>query len=190
MALEEEIRKATRAIVSDMIPLTVQWAKVDSIDKDNGTMNAIGLDDDLPFEDVLLSINSTGILTIPVIGSKVLIGMIENSDMNAVLLMAEQINSYLITIKNGFKMHLKDDGTATINGDGFGGLTKTPELISQLNKNNKILSGIISVINNPSPIPEPGNGAPSALQAALKASIAGKVMGDFSNIENKTIKHG
>ncbi|MCT4580845.1 MAG: hypothetical protein N4A35_05450 [Flavobacteriales bacterium] len=190
MAFEEEIRQSVRAIVSDMIPLTIQWAKVDSIDLSNGTMTAIGLEDDLPFEDVLLNINTTGILTIPTIGTKVLIGMVENSDMNALLLMAEEIDSYLITVKNGFKLHLKDDGTATINGDGFGGLTKTPELVKQLNKNNAVLSALIGVINSPAPIPEPGSGSPSALQAAFKTAISGKTLGNFSNVENKKIKHG
>lgn len=188
MALEDDIRNAVRGMVVDLIPETIQWAKVDFVN--DGVMTAIGLEDDLPFEDILLNVSGSGITVFPEVGSKVLIGMVENSDMNAVLLMAEEVNSYLITLKNGFKLHLKDDGTMTMNGDNFGGMTKTPDLVTELNKNNAILNSLLAVINAPSPIPEPGNGAPSALQIALKSAVAGKQVGNFSNIENKKIKHG
>jgi hypothetical protein len=74
------------------------------------------------------------------------------------------------------------------NDGSNGGLTITPELKTQLDKNNQLLQSVITIING-SPIPEPGNGAPSALQAALAGAIAGKQLGDFSNIENDKVKH-
>lgn len=71
----------------------------------------------------------------------------------------------------------------------YGGLTKTQELQTQLNKTNDLLTQILNIING-STVTEPGNGAPSALQAALKVAITGKSLGDYSNIENSHITHG
>jgi len=78
--------------------------------------------------------------------------------------------------------------TITINGGTNGGLTITPTLVRELNKNNDILSGILGVLNGLS-IPEPGNGSPSALQTALKGAVTGKPLGNFSQIEDTKIKH-
>ena len=79
-------------------------------------------------------------------------------------------------------------GQWTFNEGENGGLTITPELQTQLDKTNALLEGLINVISGTS-IPEPGNGAPSALQTALSAAITGKSLGDYSNIENEAVKH-
>ena len=82
-----------------------------------------------------------------------------------------------------------DTESVEINGSQFGGLTKTPELKSQLDKTNSLLQGIINVING-APVTEPGNGAPSVLQISLKSAIAGKQLGSYDDIENENVKHG
>lgn len=69
-----------------------------------------------------------------------------------------------------------------------GGLTITPELKSQLDTTNSLLQALIDIISGP-PINEPGNGAPSALQAALSEAITGKNLGDYSGIENEDVVH-
>lgn len=76
----------------------------------------------------------------------------------------------------------------TSNGTVYS-MTNTEELITQLNKNNQILSAILGVINSVVPITEPGNGASSALQIKLKEAVAGKQLADFTNIKNERIKH-
>ena len=68
-------------------------------------------------------------------------------------------------------------------------MPKAIELKTQLNKNNILLAHIMAIINGP-PVTEPGNGAPSALQIALKSAISSDQLGDFSNIENPNVKHG
>lgn len=73
-------------------------------------------------------------------------------------------------------------------GGTNGGLTITPELVSNLDKNNQILQDLLTVLTG-APIPEPGNGAPSALQAALSVLLTGKTVGDFSGVENVKFKH-
>ena len=80
------------------------------------------------------------------------------------------------------------EGEVIINGGNNGGMTITPTLRAELQKNNVILQALLNVING-APIPEPGQGAPSALQSALSGAVTGRQVGDFSNIENDKVKH-
>ncbi len=112
----------------------------------------------------------SGIQIKPKQGSKVLCGIIENNPNDAFVIRASEVD------------------TVTINKGDNGGLTITPKLVEELNKNNQVLQGIMQILNG-APITEPGNGSPSALQIALKEAISGKKLGDFSQIENEKIKH-
>lgn len=56
--------------------------------------------------------------------------------------------------------------------------------VEELNKDNDILSSILDILTG-SPITEPGNGAPSALQAALKGAVSGKAVADYSKIKSE-----
>lgn len=91
-----------------------------------------------------------------------------------------------IELKSDYK--IKTEGNIELNGSDFGGLIKIEELKMQLQKNTVILNGILGTLK--APIPEPGNGAPSAFQGALIAAVGTMQAGDFSNIENKKVKHG
>lgn len=80
------------------------------------------------------------------------------------------------------------EGEVIINGGNNGGMTITPTLRAELQKNNAILQALLNVING-APIPEPGQGSPSALQSALSGAVTGRQVGDFSQIENDKVKH-
>lgn len=110
-----------------------------------------------------------GIVITPVTGSSVIISRIGASDELFVEMFSE-VESIVF------------------DGGVNGGLAITPKLVQELNKNNTLLQAIITILSG-SPIPEPGNGSPSALQTALKGAISGKELGDFSEIENSKIKH-
>lgn len=71
-------------------------------------------------------------------------------------------------------------------GGNLGGMVKAKELKTESNKDKEILQALLDILTGP-PINEPGNGAPSALQAALKAVLAGKTPGTWDNLENPTI---
>ncbi len=75
-----------------------------------------------------------------------------------------------------------------INGGELGGLTITSELKTQLDKTKEVIDSIVQILSG-SPINEPGNGSPSALQAALGTALEGKELGDYSNIEDEKVLH-
>jgi hypothetical protein len=110
-----------------------------------------------------------GIVITPVVGSSVIVSRIGESDEMFVEMFSEV-------------------ESVVFDGGRHGGLTITPVLQQELNKNNELLQAILNVITG-APIAEPGSGSPSALQAALQMAVQGKEIGDFSNIENEKIKH-
>ena len=110
-----------------------------------------------------------GIVITPVSGSSVIVSRIGDSD-------------------EMFVEMFSDVESIVMDGGDNGGLTITPELVKQLNNTNNLLQAIITILSG-APIPEPGNGSPSALQTSLKTAITGKQLGDYSKIENTKIKH-
>lgn len=90
---------------------------------------------------------------------------------------------------------LKIEGTSILvnkdeivmNDGSNGGLIKLNTLVAELNKNNMILSTLIGLLA--SPIPEPGNGSPSAFQAVLNGALSSLQVGDFTSLENDKVKH-
>lgn len=90
--------------------------------------------------------------------------------------------------KGGGWVIVRSSGAVELFGKNYGGLIKIEELKTQLQKNNEILTALLSAVEVP--VNEPGNGAPSVFQTALKAALTGKAVGDFSGIENEKVKHG
>lgn len=118
-------------------------------------------------------------------GEKILFSRNEKGKIVAVIKM---LNSGNIEIETTGDYKIKTDGDIELNGSEFGGLVKIEELKLQLQKNTLILQGILSALKVP--VSEAGNGAPSAFQAALMTAVGTMQTGDFSNIENKKVKHG
>jgi hypothetical protein len=162
-----------------------------------------------------------GVVFIPKVDSSVIVSMLEASESEAYVSKFGEIDKLLIqwsedsvaelseaglTYKNGdVEVHLSQDShqfkvgdmslqlttdKLSLNGDGAGGLIKIKELKPEWDKNKAILDGLIQVLSGP-PVPEPGNGGPSALQASLKGAVAGKQTGVFKpSFENKKVMHG
>jgi len=96
---------------------------------------------------------------------------VSNTDKNAV-----------INVRCRGNINFEMDGSLKIN-KGTQAMVKGTELKTQLDKNNDLLQALITIING-SVIPEPGSGAASALQAALKVAITSKHLGDYTNIKS------
>lgn len=118
-------------------------------------------------------------------GEKILFSRDKNGKVVATIKMLNSGNIE-IELKGDYK--IKPEGNIELNGSDFGGLIKIEELKMQLQKNTAILNGILGTLK--APISEPGSGAPSAFQGALIAAVGTMQAGDFSNIENKKVKHG
>lgn len=88
---------------------------------------------------------------------------------------------------NTQELNITNDGII-MNGGNNGGLIKIETIKTELGKNNQILQALLTVLSG-TPITEPGNGSPSALQVALKAALTGKTIGSFSNMEDTKVTH-
>ncbi len=177
MSKSDDIRKA----IKNMQPKAdaeIFWARVISV-QDDETCTIKLLSSGLEIDEVSLSINQNGVVAVPEDNSQVLACSIEKNKSLCYVISVEKIKSYLIRVSDLLKL----------GGDSFGGLIKIEELKTQIDKNSDILTNILNILNG-SPVTEPGNGAPSALQAALKTVVAGKQTADLSNIENQKVKHG
>lgn len=76
----EKIREFKKLIdqkAKRQIPIQTEWVKVESVNWDDKTMVAIGEENELPYEDVLLGLGS--IYKKPIPGALALIGIINNS---------------------------------------------------------------------------------------------------------------
>ena len=118
-------------------------------------------------------------------GEKILFARDKNGKIVATIKM---LNSGNIEIEADGDCKIKTKGKTEINGSDYGGLIKIEELKMQLQKNTAILNGLLGVLK--ASVTEPGNGSPSAFQAALLSAIGTMETGDFSNIENKKVVHG
>jgi hypothetical protein len=166
-----------------LINVQTHWAIVKEVDWDAKTMTATGLVDDCDFHDVNLGIGA--VHTKPVVGSKCLIGIINNNIADAFMIEAEQIEQIELVDKSGFKVVL-NDGKMSFNGESFGGIVNAKELKTQLDKNTEVLKKIQQAFQSWVPVP-------SDWGAALKTATTAFVnlqTANLNNIENDKIKHG
>lgn len=149
---------------------SVQWD-----DRGHRTMTAVGLTDDTDYLEVMLGFGYTDIK--PKQGSVCLIGVVEGQEALTFLINAEEVE--LVEVKAD-KIEYNDKANDS-------GLAIVPELRRQLDTITKRIDGIISAIKGGIPVAQDGG---TALQKSIVAAldtITDKE--DFSNIENKQIKH-
>jgi len=93
-----------------------------------------------------------------------------------------------ISVETEGDISVNSNKTVTLDGDGFGGLCKTPELKKQLDILTGRLDSVINGIKTATITPEDGG---ASFKAGIVASIeAYTKKEDFSQIENDKIKHG
>jgi len=176
MANSGELRQALREFVGNVSGTATMVANVTAVDREKCTCTVE--DNGVEYFGVRLrptTGKNTGIVMYPKTGAYILLVKAEDTEDWA-MIAATQYDAIRIEI---------DD--LIINGGTNGGLTNTPELARELNKNNEILRAILQVISVT--VNEPGEGAPSAFQKALSLALVGKELGDFSRIEDSKIKH-
>ena len=153
------------------------YGKVKSVDETKRTCVVTPIGDEADVEGVRLqgSIGSkVGFLLIPSVNSVVSVTFV--NDTNAFISLCTKIDKILI-----------DTDLVQFNGGDLGGLIKIEKLKTELAKNNAIIDAFKQVLNTP--VTEPGNGAPSALQIALLAALGTLTTGDFNLMEDTKITH-
>lgn len=185
-AIKDTIKQLAGTFNKDFIAFVE--CTVDSVDPDAQTCDCTAVSGKAETEipNVKLSAEANnGIIITPTVGSTVIVGISDR--VGAFVVMYEDLDVFQIVINT--TSFLMNDGLTQFNDGSFGGLTKTQELKTQIDKTNEVVNIILTILTG-SPVNEPGNGAPSALQAALGAGLAGKTVGDFSDIENDKVTHG
>lgn len=124
----------------------------------------------------VMSDNTKKIVCYPAVGSFVTVSLLRNSN----------IDFYVTAYSEVEEMVINCD-TVKINGGDNGGLVKWTSAKGQHDKTKALLNAIKNVCSTP--VNEPGNGAPSAFQAALNAAIAALQTPDFENLEDTKVKH-
>lgn len=154
-------------------PIMIEPATVKSVDTGKLTC-VVELFDETVINDVRLKAAiddvTDALVQIPAVASTVLVALIGNN----------------ISVRFIIAFSIVDE-VRFYNGEN-GGLPIWPDTKAQLDKVKDLLTQIVNVLNG-SPIAEPGSGAPSALQTALKAAISGKPLPDFENLEDIKVKH-
>lgn len=88
---------------------------------------------------------------------------------------------------NDGKMTIKTEDKLLLDGNNFGGLTKTPELKNQLDVMSTRIDTIISALTNSQTVPQDGG---AAYKAQISAAISNLPKEDFSQIESNKVYHG
>lgn len=183
--IRDDLQRITHAIAKDRFP--VMSGVVKGIDSDNMqvsvalTVDVTDAGGDVSGETVtnlnVIIGNAGGVYLIPAVGANCIVAEVDGPGQWE-LLKADAYDKVVVQA-----------GTLVQFNDGsLGGLTKTKELETQINKLNSLVSHLVAIISG-APIPEPGSGANSALQTALAAAIAADSVGDFSDIEDKKVTH-
>lgn len=183
----DEARTKLIALIQKVYGQLVQEGVVTDVNANDMDITVETDDGDTLFDVRLRALSASAdqsIEVLPAKNSRVLVLKIEDDDY--FVLHADKIDSYVVRVGDTV-IKITSEGIVFNNG-GLGGMVKAKILASELNKNNQLLMAILTVLNG-APVPEAGNGTASALQAALKAAISGKSLGDFSALENEKIKH-
>lgn len=168
----ETIRKLIRAL-ANKDTFQVFQAEVTSVDQENDVCDVKMIENDLDLYDVRLKAtidgSSKGILIVPTVGSKVLVGVINNN-----------LNDLFIAQFSEVDLIQYDDGS-------FGGLVRADNLKTELDKTKAVVAAIKQSLDAWVTVPNDGG---AALKTLWGTNGAGKNVGDYSNIENPKIKQG
>lgn len=110
------------------VKVQTSWVNAKEIDWDNKTMTATGVRDGLDYQDVILGLG--GVYIRPKVGTRCLIGLVENKDAAAYLIDASEIEEVDIDID--VKVSLKSQ-KIEFNGGEKHGLVLVEELTEKLN---------------------------------------------------------
>lgn len=172
MTFKEAFTSAVKSILSTMLRSNMV-CEVIGVDKEKNTCTVKETGTDKEVNDVrLLSIEGTfakQLAIYPKVGSLVLVSYIFLKSDECTVIKYSEVESLLL------------------NGNEFGGLVKADVLIAELNKTNALVTAIAMALNTWVVAPTDGG---LALKTIVTTALAGKAVGNFTNIKNDNVKHG
>ena len=172
----ESIQKLAGVYKDDR--LRYVFAEVVSVDTDANTCVVMPIGNTVSSEipNVQLQADvSDGVEIIPSVGSTVIV------------MWSLYNKPYVAMFSEVERIGINANDVVELQDGSFGGLTKTQELKTQLDKLNEQLQAVISSLTNWTPVNFDGG---AALKVYFASAIAGKTEADFSNIENEKVTHG
>jgi hypothetical protein len=116
--------------IKELIPVQTVWAICKTVSEQDKTMNALGVTDDLMYHNVYLGDDDN--YAKPEIGSKVLIGKIENQDANFFLINARAIVEF--QFKSGNALIKLNPSGLTVSNQNENLKKVLNDMIDELNK--------------------------------------------------------
>jgi hypothetical protein len=179
--IEEFIKKSA----GRLIKVINFEAEVVSVDKAKDTIKVQPVEgDEIPDVKLksILSDNTKKIVFYPAVGSFVTVSLLRNSEVDFYVTGYSEVEEAVINCDNIVINGGENGGVVKWNPDDAGGLKE------ELDRVKDMLTHLTNVINGAA-IPEPGSGAPSALQASLKAAILMDELPTFEDLQDDKLKH-
>lgn len=181
MAEEHELEQSFTGAVNALTRhFVVTDGTVVDVDTEKFTVNIqVGDSPDAVLFNVPIKVlkgSQASVIAMPKIGSACTFSFRDGNMGRPQLVDVDQVQDFYITTA----------GNTIFNAGTLGGMVKARELQTQSNLDKEILQAMLDILTGP-PIDEPGNGAPSALQIALRAALIGKSPGTWDNLENPKI---
>lgn len=117
-------------------------------------------------------------------GSQAIVGRIDGED-RAVLIATSEVDK--ITAKIGDRTFLMTKDGFEFDGDAFGGMVKSPVLENQLSTMSARIDKIINALTT---APTGSSDGGATYKSGISGMISSLQKEDFSNLQNKKIKHG
>jgi hypothetical protein len=160
-------------------------ANVVSVELDSGTctVDTVSGGQGVQMSGVRLqTVVEDGLLLIPAVDSSVTI-LSANKEAPVIIQYSKLDKAYLQVGKSSLNI---TSSLTKFNDGSNGGLTITPELKTQLDKTNAVLQAVVDSLKNWTVAPSDGG---AALKTYFATQLSSKVIGDFSNIEDKKVTH-
>ena len=190
--MSEGVNKELRRMMAKAAKVPVITGTVKAVDLNGHTCDVDPADGGSTLFDVRLKVSRNGedfgAFSVPKVGSKVMVAMIDNQPNNLAVISVEKIEEHVIRVDGGGEVRVKPNGVVAINGDDYGGVVKWDALKADLNKLKSQIAGLRDAVQNWNPVANDGG-------AALKVQLLGSFMPRPSpdlldTIQSDKTKHG
>lgn len=186
-----KFRRSLINLIHETIPAAIP-GKVKSVNEDDFTCVVTPFDDGASYEEVRLKVNvdgmDDGMVSIPEVGSSVLISPLLNSDRAYYVSRFSKVKKWHLKTVSGSNLVFDDQGNVSINGGSLGGVVKVDTLLNKLNAVETDLNNLKTAFASWVVVAADGGAALKAIAAAWYAQSL--TPSTKVELENTKVKHG